>query len=200
MTWSRSVKAEPSTGNTSLDGAPRRRRASPKSAKSLDGIKFRSQRGPVSAKVKGFSHEASSKFMQAQPESFDNTITWSRNLQLADKTSRDGPPDAPLKSTKSLHGNEFGSQLGHTKVPSRDMICNSSDKRATASITLASTKLKSSPSTASSKFTQAQPELFDNTITWSRSLQLKPTTKRTSRRRAFPKSITRRKRIQLPGR
>jgi hypothetical protein len=228
MTWSRSAKAEPSTGNTSLDGVPWRRRVPPKSTKSLDGTVFRNQLGhnrvacfdkidnssekestasniPVSSKLKGFSQEALSKPMKVQPESPDNTITWSRTLQLDSsigKTSRDAPPDAPLKSAQSLRGNELKSQLGNTRALSRDMIGNGSHKSSTASITLASAKLKSSLSTVSSELTQTQtqPELFESTITWSRSLQAKPLTRRTSRRRALPKSSTRRKRIDLPAR
>ena len=168
MTWSRSVKAEPSTGNTPVDGTRRERCAPPKSTKSLDGNEFRSQLGhnrvaafdkidvsnekrstapdsPVSAKVKCSPPEASSKFTQAQPEAFDNTISWSRSLQLelsTENTSRDGScrRRALPKSTKSLDGNECGSQLGHNQVLSRDTMGDGSEKRGTASITLRSRK------------------------------------------------------------
>jgi hypothetical protein len=160
----------------------------------------------ASATVKGSPPppEAKSKVMQAHPESFDNTITWSRNMQAessTEKTSRDGPSRrrALPKSTKSLDGNEFGCQLGHNQVLSLYMIDDSGINLGTVANAPASAKVKSSPSSASSKFTQAQPESFDNTITWSRSLQLKPTTNRTSRRRAIPKSRTRRKKVQLPA-
>jgi hypothetical protein len=224
ITGFRSLQLEPSTAKTSRNG-PNWRRAPPQSTKSLDRNEFRSQLGhnqvfslgmmgndrvnlgtvanaPTSDKLKS-SPPATilSKSMQAQPESFENTITWSRSLQpkpTTKNTSRDGPPDAPHESTKSLDGNEFRIQSGHNRVFSLDMIGDGSDKCGTVSITLASATPKSSLSTASSKSTQAQPESFENTITWSRSLQPKPTTKKTFRdgkfrRRAPPKSITRRK-------
>jgi hypothetical protein len=225
MTWSRSANAEFSTGNTSIDGTPQRRRAPPKSTKSLDGKEFRNQLGHyrvasfhkidvssekrsaasntfVSAKIKGSPPTAAtSKVMQAQPESFDNTITRSRSMQvessITENTSRDGPPQ---RRALPQDGNEFGQQLGHNQVFSLDISDDSGIKRGTVANTPTSEKVKSSPSSTSSKSTQAQSESFDNTITWSRTLQLKPTTKRKSRRRAPPKSVTRRKRVQLPAR
>ena len=153
---------------------PPRKRTPPKATKSLDRNDFRNQLGhnqltyidkiegdsdkrgkisnaPTSAKLNGSPPAASSTLMKAHPYSSANasTMTSSRSVQLkssTDKISPDRPPRrrAPPKSTKSLNGNDFRSQLGHNRVTSDAKIDDGGDSLVTATNAHASAKVKSS--------------------------------------------------------
>jgi hypothetical protein len=119
------------------------------------------ERYPLGSQMKGTQLRASKLFGGDSPD---------------DSSKRRAPP----KSTKSLDGNEFTSQLGRNQASFLHKIDHGGVNLGTAFNDPTSAQLKNSPPAVPSESRKVRPSSSDNPMTSSRSVQLKPSVGKTA--------------------
>jgi hypothetical protein len=166
----------------SMDTSPQKR-VPPNPSKTMNGNDFPSQAPfvPPSAKPKGASPAALSRFIKAEPKTSTDRLSGSRSVQYQPpaalgstskkvKEAEDVPSGSPRKrppfrgNTKSL--DESNLSLGK--------IIEGSDTPGTASKAPTSANLKSASPAELSKFMKEKPKLPTKNLSGSRSVQYQP--------------------------